>query len=46
LTYESDIKNKNVRDLYRDINECKTGQQLRTNLVQDENGYLLIPTIF
>jgi hypothetical protein len=34
-------KNKNIRDLYRGINEFKRGYQLRTNLVKDENGDLL-----
>jgi hypothetical protein len=34
-------KNKNIRDLYRRINEFKRGYQLRNNLVKDENGGLL-----
>jgi hypothetical protein len=34
-------KNKNIRDLYRGINECKMGYQPRSNLVKDENGDLL-----
>jgi hypothetical protein len=34
-------KNKNIRDLYRGINEFKRGYQPRTNLVKDENGDLL-----
>jgi hypothetical protein len=33
--------NKNIRDLYRVINEFKRGYQLRNNLVKDENGDLL-----
>jgi hypothetical protein len=33
---ESDSKNKNVRDLYRGINEFKKDYQPRTNLVKDE----------
>jgi hypothetical protein len=33
-------KNKNIRDLYRGVNEFKRGYQLRNNLVQDENGDL------
>jgi hypothetical protein len=33
-------KNKNIRDLYREINEFKKGYQPRTNLVWDENGDL------
>jgi hypothetical protein len=40
-------KNKNIRDLYRRINEFKRGYQPRNNLVKDENGDCLrIPTIF
>jgi hypothetical protein len=31
-------KNKNIRDLYRGINEFKRGYQPRNNLVKDENG--------
>jgi hypothetical protein len=38
---QSDSKNKNVRDLYRGINEFKKGYQPRTNLVKDERGDLL-----
>jgi hypothetical protein len=34
-------KNKNIRDLYRGINEFKRGYQSRSNLVKDENGGLL-----
>jgi hypothetical protein len=34
-------KNKNNRDLYRGINEFKSGYQPRNNLVKDENGDLL-----
>jgi hypothetical protein len=33
---ESNSKNKNIRDLYRGINEFKNGYQSRTNLVKDE----------
>jgi hypothetical protein len=32
---------KNLRDLYRGINEFKRGYQPRSNLVKDENGDLL-----
>jgi hypothetical protein len=40
-------KNKNIRDLYRGINEFKRGYKLRNNLVKDENVDLLqIPAIF
>jgi hypothetical protein len=34
-------KNKNIRDLYRGINEFKRGYQPRNNLVNNENGDLL-----
>jgi hypothetical protein len=34
-------KNKNIRDLYREINEFNRGYQPRSNLVKDENGDLL-----
>jgi hypothetical protein len=38
---ESNSKNKNIRDLYRGINEFKKGYQLRTNLTRGET-YLCI----
>jgi hypothetical protein len=34
-------KYKNIKDLYRGINEVKRGYQRRNNLVKDENGDLL-----
>jgi hypothetical protein len=34
-------KNKNIRDMYRGINEFKRGYQPRNNLVKDENGDML-----
>jgi hypothetical protein len=34
-------KNKNMRDLYKGIDEFKRGYQPRNNLVKDENGDLL-----
>jgi hypothetical protein len=34
-------KNKNIRDLYRGINDFKRGYQPRSKLVKDENGDLL-----
>jgi hypothetical protein len=34
-------KNKNIRDLFRAINEFERCYQLRNNLVKDENGDLL-----
>jgi hypothetical protein len=39
---ESDSKNKNIRDLYRGINEFKKGHQPRTKLVKDKRGDLLL----
>jgi hypothetical protein len=38
---ESNSKNKNIRDVYRSINECKKCHQPTTNLVKDERGDLL-----
>jgi hypothetical protein len=38
---ESNSKNKNIRDLYRGINEFKKRYQPRTNLVKDNRGDLL-----
>jgi hypothetical protein len=38
---ETNNKNKNIRDLYRDINEFKKGYQPRINIIKDENGNLL-----
>jgi hypothetical protein len=29
---------KNIRDVYRGVNEFKKGYQPRTNLTKDENG--------
>jgi hypothetical protein len=37
----SNSKNKNIRDLYRDINKFKTGYQPRTNMAKVERGDLL-----
>jgi hypothetical protein len=34
--------NKNIRDLYRGITECKKGYQPKSNLVKDERGDLLV----
>jgi hypothetical protein len=33
-------KNKNIRDLYRGINEFSRGYHPRNNVVNDENGFL------
>jgi hypothetical protein len=38
---ESNSNNKDIRDLYRGINEFKKGYQPRTNLVKNERGDLL-----
>jgi hypothetical protein len=38
---ETNSKNKNIRDLYRGINELKKGYQSRINVIKDENGNLL-----
>jgi hypothetical protein len=35
---ETNIKNKNIRDLYRGVNEFKKGYQPRINIIKDENG--------
>jgi hypothetical protein len=37
----SDSKNKNIRDLYRGINEFKKGYQTRINFVKDVSVVLL-----
>jgi hypothetical protein len=39
---ESNNKNKNIRNLYRGINEFKKGCQPITNLVKDKRGNLLV----
>jgi hypothetical protein len=38
---EINSKNKNIRDLYRGINEFKRGYQPRSIFDKDENGDLL-----
>ena len=38
---ENDSKIKNIRDLYRDINDFKKGYQPRTDIVKDEKGDLV-----
>jgi hypothetical protein len=38
---ETNNKNKNIRDSYRGINECKKEYQPRINIIKDENGNLL-----
>jgi len=39
--FETNVKNKNITDLYRGINKFKTGYHPRTTLVKDENSDLL-----
>jgi hypothetical protein len=38
---ETNNKNKNIKDLYRAINEFKKGYQPRINIIKDGNGNLL-----
>jgi hypothetical protein len=38
---ETNNKNKNIRDLYRGINEFKKGYQPRINIIKDQNGNLI-----
>jgi len=38
---DTKIKMKNIRDLYRDINDFKKGYQPRTNIVKDKKGDLV-----
>jgi hypothetical protein len=38
---ETNNENKNIRDLYRGINEFKEGYQPIINIIKDENGNLL-----
>jgi hypothetical protein len=38
---ETNYKNKNIRELYRGINEFKKGYQPRINIIKDEKGNLL-----
>jgi hypothetical protein len=39
--FATNSKNKNIRDLYREINEFKKGYQPRINFVKDEKDDLL-----
>jgi hypothetical protein len=39
---ETNSKLKNVRDLYRGINDFKKGYQPRTNIVNDDQGDLVV----
>jgi hypothetical protein len=36
---ETKSKIKNIRDMYRGINDFRKGYQPRTNIVKDETGY-------
>jgi hypothetical protein len=38
---EANNENKNIRDLYRGINEFKKGYQPRIHIIKDENGNLI-----
>jgi hypothetical protein len=38
---ETNSKNKNIRELYREINTFKRGYQPRSNITKDENDDLL-----
>jgi hypothetical protein len=38
---ETNNKNKNIRDLYTDINEFRKEYQPTINIIEDENGNLL-----
>ena len=39
--FENNSKIKNIRDLYRGINDLKKGYQPRTNIVRDEKDNLV-----
>jgi hypothetical protein len=39
--FETNSKNKNIRDIHKSIYEFKNGYQHRTNLVKDDTGGLL-----
>jgi hypothetical protein len=41
MSFATNNKNKNIRDLYRGENEFKRGYQPRNNSMKDENGDLL-----
>jgi hypothetical protein len=38
---ETNNKNKNIRDLYRGINDFRKGYQSRINIIKNGNGNLL-----
>jgi hypothetical protein len=45
--HETNNKNKNMRDLYRGINDFETSYQPRIDIIKDENGNLLaVPECF
>jgi len=45
--FETNSKIRNIKDLYRAINDFKRGYQTRTNIGKNEKGeWLQTPTIF
>jgi phosphoribosylformylglycinamidine (FGAM) synthase PurS component len=38
---ETNTMNKNIRDLYTDVNEFKKGSKLIINVIRSENGNLI-----
>jgi hypothetical protein len=38
--FETNNKNKNIRDLYKGINEFRKGYQPKINIIKNENGNL------
>jgi hypothetical protein len=42
--FDTNNKNKNIRDFYRGVNAFKKGYQTRINIIKDENGNLLADT--
>jgi hypothetical protein len=41
MSWKLIIKTRNIRDLYRGINEFRKGSQPRINIIKDENGDLI-----
>jgi len=47
MNFKLKSKNKNIRDVYRGINDFNKGYHPRTNIVKDEKGDLVAhPTVF
>jgi hypothetical protein len=46
IVLETNNKTKNIRDMYRGINEFNKSYQLGINIIKDENGNLLNPQCF